>query len=84
MIVVIEPADGIPAAPIAIAVAVRLDQKHKIFIRMYKVHLICSGAVAQLPEYHISTKYKITSSKCRFSSKSSSTIHARHTHAARV
>jgi len=31
MIVVIEPADGIPAAPIAIAVAVRLDQK-KIFL----------------------------------------------------
>ena len=37
MIVVIEPADGIPAAPIAMAVAVRLYGKTILFTRMYHV-----------------------------------------------
>jgi len=54
MIVVIEPADGIPAAPIAIAVAVRLDQKKKLY--NVHVHVVCNVAFTQLQLLHVSSK----------------------------
>ena len=40
IIVVIEPADGMPAAPIAIAVAVRLDEKKNILEEEHVVHAV--------------------------------------------
>ena len=48
MIVVMEPADGIPAAPIAIAVAVRLYGTTVLFVRMYNVHVVYNVVVIKL------------------------------------